>query len=389
MSVINKMLRDLDARQASAPGVPREAGTRVMQGTAGLPGLQGARSSVPALRWVAGLLVLLAASATAWYFYEGGNLSGDRPQPVAAVVVPPVPAPEPEVSQPIVTATTMVQTDGVSSALPAPAPTLTTRPPAALPKAQMQAAPTAPRPPPTRTSRVEPEQALAPEQSLRIESSRAAPRPAGEAIALAAAKPGRMPPDHALIAPAPAVESTPGRSFIPATPQLQRQAATQETLAHAQGLWAAGSREAALDLMREAVAVAERAHHAGTLAAGSPVLPSLVRELVRMELAEGRVSRVLDMLIRLEPALAEQADLWAVRGNAAQRLARHQESVQAYFQALELRPGEPRWMLGAAVSLAALGRLEAAAEQAEKARVAGIVSPEILTYLRQAGVPLK
>jgi MSHA biogenesis protein MshN len=91
----------------------------------------------------------------------------------------------------------------------------------------------------------------------------------------------------------------------------------------------------------------------------------------------------------LEPALSNQADLWAVRGNAAQRLARHQESVQAYFKALALRPNEPRWMLGAAVSLAALGQLDAAAEQAEKARAAGVVSPEILAYLRQAGVPLK
>jgi MSHA biogenesis protein MshN len=141
--------------------------------------------------------------------------------------------------------------------------------------------------------------------------------------------------------------------------------------------------------MREAVAVAERAYNAGSLPADSPVLASLVRELARMELAEGRVSRVLDMLTRLEAALSRQADLWAVRGNAAQRMSRHQESVQAYFKALELRPDESRWMLGAAVSLAAMGRLDAAAEQAEKARAAGVVSPEILTYLRQAGVPLK
>jgi hypothetical protein len=46
-------------------------------------------------------------------------------------------------------------------------------------------------------------------------------------------------------------------------------------------------------------------------------------------------------------------------------------------------------MLGAAVSLAALGRLDAAAEQVERARSLGAVSPEILAYLRQAGVPLK
>jgi Flp pilus assembly protein TadD len=98
---------------------------------------------------------------------------------------------------------------------------------------------------------------------------------------------------------------------------------------------------------------------------------------------------VLEMLTRLEPALSAQADLWAVRGNAAQRLARHQESVHAYLRALELRPDEPRWMLGAAVSLAALGRLEEAAVQAERARASATVSPEILTYLRQAGVPMK
>ena len=141
--------------------------------------------------------------------------------------------------------------------------------------------------------------------------------------------------------------------------------------------------------MREAVAVTERAYNAGTLPADSPVLASLVREQVRMELAEGRVSVVLELLVRLEPALPGQADLWAVRGNAAQRLARHQGAVQAYLRALELRPDEPRWMLGAAVSLAALGRLDAAAEQVERARSLGNVSPEILAYLRQAGVPLK
>jgi tetratricopeptide (TPR) repeat protein len=180
-----------------------------------------------------------------------------------------------------------------------------------------------------------------------------------------------------------------GNTSSASSSQLKRQGAAQETLAHAQSLWAAGSHEQALELMREAVAVAERAYNAGTLPADSPVLASLVRELARMELAEGRVGRVLELLTRLEPALSRQADLWAVRGNAAQRLARHQEAVQAYLKALELRSDEPRWMLGAAVSLAALGRLDAAAEQVERARSLGAVSPEILAYLRQAGVPLK
>lgn len=94
------------------------------------------------------------------------------------------------------------------------------------------------------------------------------------------------------------------------------------------------------------------------------------------------------MLTRLEPALAGAADVWAIRGNAAQRLGRHAESAAAYQRALTLRPNEPRWMLGAAVSLAAQGQTIAAAELAEKARAGGVLSPEVASYLRQSGVIL-
>jgi Flp pilus assembly protein TadD len=118
-------------------------------------------------------------------------------------------------------------------------------------------------------------------------------------------------------------------------------------------------------------------------------LASLARELARMELAEGQVSQALAMLTRLEPALSGFADVWAVRGNAAQRLGRHQESAAAYMMALKLRPDEPRWMLGAAVSLAAQGQTAAAAELAEKARAGGVLSREVAAYLRQLGVALR
>ena len=46
-------------------------------------------------------------------------------------------------------------------------------------------------------------------------------------------------------------------------------------------------------------------------------------------------------------------------------------------------------MLGAAVALAAQGQTAAAAEFAEQARMLTTVSPDVLTYLRQAGVPLR
>ena len=141
--------------------------------------------------------------------------------------------------------------------------------------------------------------------------------------------------------------------------------------------------------MRDALGAAERANMAGTPVDGNSVLAALARELARMELAEGRVSQTLAMLIRLEPVLSGVADVWAIRGNAAQRLGRHAESAAAYQTALKLRPNEPRWMLGAAVSLAAQGQTQAAAELAEKARAGGVLSPEVAAYLRQLGVILR
>ena len=135
-----------------------------------------------------------------------------------------------------------------------------------------------------------------------------------------------------------------------------------------------------MELVREALATAERA------GAADPEIQLLARELARMELAQGRAGQALELLTRLEPRLANQADLWALRGNAAQRLGRHGEAVLAYERALQLRADEPRWPLAAAVSLAALGQLDAAARYVAQARAAGPVNPEVLNYLRQAGV---
>jgi tetratricopeptide (TPR) repeat protein len=160
-------------------------------------------------------------------------------------------------------------------------------------------------------------------------------------------------------------------------------------LVQAQNLWNSGSRDAALDLMQQAIAAAERSAKAASNPAGNAVLLALVREMTRMQLAEGHFGAVWELLTRLEPLLGNQVDLWAIRANAAQRLGRHQDSVHAYMMALQSRPDEQRWLLGTAVSLAALGQTSSATEMAERARALGPVSKDILAYLRQAGVSLR
>ncbi len=169
-----------------------------------------------------------------------------------------------------------------------------------------------------------------------------------------------------------------------------RQSAALEVLAQAQQLWAAGSRNAAIELLRDALVVMERSGQLNhKLPADGTVPGSLIRELAQMELAQGHVGQTLEMLTRFEPAVSGIAELWAIRGNAAQRLGRHADSAVAYLTALKLRPNEPRWMLGAAISLAAQGQIAAATEQAERARAGGALSPELAAYLRQLGVTLR
>ena len=349
MSVINKMLRDLDARRGDArvPGLPQAVIPAAMDGTASVAALGASR----VLRWglVAAVLLLFLA-ALAWYLHATQPVT---PPPVAIVVPAPVLQPPESVVPSSVTA--LEAGAGTVAPPPVEAPVATRVPPA----------------------QAETPAAVIPRKKRR--SSEAAESRPPEAA------PARAPAETAAAMPAPATPpaAAAAEPTVPAAAQ-RRQTAAQEALAQAQALWSSGSREAALELVRESVAAIERAQPLDTA-----LLAQLVREQVRMELALGRPAAVLALLARLEAPLSGQADLWAVRGNAAQRLGRHQESVQAYLAALQLRPGESRWMLGAAVSLAALGQLEAAARQAEQARALGPISPDVLTYLKQAGVSLR
>ena len=354
MSVINKMLRDLDARRGDArvPDLPQAVIPATMHGTASVATLASRR----ALRWVlCAVLLLLILVALAWYLHATQPVT---PPPVVinapASAAPPVEATPPPIAptSEVVASAAAMPPLGEATVLTRETPAQAEPPAAAAPRKKSLGKETVvakPSPPAVQPSR------------LRAPAEAAAPQPL----------------------PTPSSAAAPTESSSLAATQ-RRQVAAQEALAQAQVLWSSGSREAALELVREAVAAVERAQPPDM-----GLLAQLVREQVRMELALGRPGAALAVLTRLESPLSGQADLWAIRGNAAQRLGRHQESVQAYLSALQLRPDEPRWMLGAAVSLAALGQLEAAARQAEQARALGPVSPDVLSYLRQAGVPLR
>lgn len=386
MSVINKMLRDLDSREAPA----------FARGTATVNPLAQTRASASRHSFVAKVAAagVLAALCAGIWLYLGGT------QPNASAGRTPVVSVKENAGPKLATTATTP-----AAALPGAASSIATSPVApvnAVPPADTQTGMVLKMD--TQASLAARVLQSAPPVAATKPPASAAPEPTALAVVTPATTEAAQvrksspplstasPPSAttATTTPVIAAPTTAGLSTsvaVAVAPTLaaQRQAAAADAMAQAQALWNAGSRDAALDLMREAVEVAERGASSGS----TGVLVPLVRELARMELAQGQATRVLELLTRLELAMGGQADLWAVRGNAAQRLGRHQESANAYLQALRLRPDEPRWMLGAAVSLAAQGQVAAAAELAEKARAGGAVSREVATYLRQLGVPLR
>lgn len=179
------------------------------------------------------------------------------------------------------------------------------------------------------------------------------------------------------------VRAPPATSATNVSEARSERAGTADLAAQAQLLWNNGDRRAALALLHSALLRLEQA------AANPGALAQLAREHARMSLAMGQPADALAMLERLEPQLAGVADIWAMRGNAAQRLGQHAQAVAAYQRGLALRPDESRWLLGAAVSLAAMGQTSAAAELAEKARSVKALPPDVANYLRQLGVVVR
>lgn len=442
MSVINKMLRDLDRRQAdgATPVQSWESRTGMTRDTSKSDYSVGAERKQNSTSFAVLMAVLLTAlvfsAAAGGWWYLSQNQPTQRPvdqaKPVsipvpsvavAAVAPAPVPAPSEPIPPVVVAALAPVTVQPVAGAPIAPMTTPTAVVPAApaIPINSKPAVVVTPEPAP---SPVQPKAVVVAAPAVPAIPDKIVPRSATASIAPAlpaaaaklpktesvaptdaplkidrpvplASKPN-VTSNQAVAAPTrPVVERPANRAptaaaaASEAATNASRPSPAMEALAQAQSLWNSGAHQEAIGLAREALVTAERTNLASPSTGNKSVLASLARELARMEMAQGRVREALEMLTRLEPVLFTNADVWAMRGNAAQRLGRHAESVAAYVMALRLRPNEARWMLAAAISLANQGQMADAAELTERARVGGALTPEVAAYLKQLGVPMR
>ncbi|MBC7703039.1 MAG: hypothetical protein H7274_03715 [Rhodoferax sp.] len=411
MSVINKMLRDLDQR-ANVPSVssasqpPARSTIRVTPDVAASSGGVGRRHGYP-LAVFAGLLLGLTVVGIGWWVGLRGSaktlpevriVSVSVPALIQAAVGQPVQPVQPvqpaQIAQPVQPAQlaqagpilglaesnrpgTATVTGAMSAAsatncargLPASVPSVPTVVPLAGVARDSVALGAEGRLASVPATKI-------PQAQLQQGVERLAPPVLANPVASTPAAPGVAVPVSA-------------DAFAAAAPAQQWQGAAVQALAQAQQLWNAGLTDAATSLLAESLLMLERVHGVELPGSGSPVALSLVRELVRMELAQGQPDVALALLKRHDKMVIGQADLLASRGSAAQRVGQHAQASQSYQAALKLRPREPRWMLGAAISLAAMGEVAAAAELVEQARGLDAIKPDILAYLKQLGVPLR
>lgn len=391
MSLVNKMLRDLDARRAG------DAERGVLPTAVTSP---GAEVRVPRSR-MAALLVLavLAAGGVAAYFNFLPTMGPPLPPPVTMAVPPmpsaPVPAP--------------VDTPAAES-IPAPAPML---------------APLAAKPAPApvvATSALTPllpdvvNSSLKLDASLTILPSAAPVRPA--AAKPAAAKPSALAAPVPVPAPAPppAKAAPPAVDFArPATAaaegqieKLDRQttAAEKAEVEYRRGQIA--QRQGAADeaAARYRVALVEQPEHAAArqtltgllierrrfdeaedvLRGGRTLFPLQSywpMTLARLKVERGEAAAALDILQKQAAAGEKSADYQGFHGALLQRFGRAAEAAERYAAATRLAPNEARWWAGMGIALEGAGRVAEARSAYERARSLPGLPPDLAAHVEQ------
>ncbi len=336
MSLINKMLQDLDAR----------GGATVRTATTEVRPVAPERTSRTAIAVGAGIgVVIVAACAVAWYLM--------RPAvPVAPVaVVAPVPgvvrAPAPVVAAPVA--------PPVAVANVPPEPVQPVAAGSAVPAAETKSA--------SRT----------PQKQHRVEAP--APRTAAPLKA-----------EHAPVQPGVTVTSQQQaeNAYRRALSLLQDGHVHDALAGLEQAVYAFPRHEAArqtlIGLLLENGRPDDAMRHLQLALALNPNQPQLAMLLARLQLERG--GPAVATLQRTLPHAAGNADYIAFLAGVLQKQQRHQEAAGQYEAALRLQPQNGVWWMGLGISLQADKRTAEARDAYRKAQAAGL-SPELQQFVER------
>ncbi len=376
MSLINRMLRDLDARQGEG-GLPLPNDIRP------LPGERRARLPI----YLGLAAVVLAALAAAFHFYPPGRAAVE-PAPSASTINA---AP--------------VSTPAVAQQLAPPPSEALVAPPAAAPAAA--AVPAAVQFEPGSAYDLKLSQtadfsayrpAALPAETKKAET-RERPRPAADKPPAAVEKVPASPP---LAGPSLARGggSHIERSAATSTPRERADAAYRQAVGVVnQGRVPEGiamlngalrddgthvpARQLLLKLLFEARHYDEAME---ILQAGLRQIPTQIAwamSLARLQVERGDLAGAWQTLERGLPAAAGNADYQGFAGHVLFRLGRYKDAVLHYAAAARLAPGDGRWWLGLGLAYDADGYSTEAREALQRAKNSGTLSADLRALAEQ------
>ncbi len=387
MSLINKMLQDLDAR--GTPGAQSELGHVQIRAIAARPAV-GRRLFdywPQMLLAVLILLVLLAAAAFAWR-----QMHAPKRMPPPAQPAPVAPAAPAKVAAAQAGAQAALKASGQAAAGVQ----------ASGQGAAKSAAATAPAAAPTAAAAVAPGPVSGPVSSPV----------AGTALAAGTKVPPTQKPalPHApgLRSPASATARTAEAAVIAniklqgkeltsaqraeseyrhATTYLQQGRVTEAIISLNQALQIEPGHDAArqtlVGLLLEAQRTDEAMQRLQEGLARNLNQPELAMLLARLYVDKNDVRSALEVLQKSEAGAQGRADYLAFQGALLQRDKRHKEAAERYTAALRLKPANGVWWMGLGISLQADGRTAEAREAFTRAKNSRTLSAELLSFVEQ------
>ncbi len=349
MSLINKMLQDLDARGSQGGDFIDMDVKSVVS--------ERPRFSTPMIAAVlAGAIALAVAGLLGWRYFK------KPPVVQAPVTIVNVPAAPVAVPAPLPVA--------VPVATPAAAPTVSVAPPAA-PSPRVATGP-APMAKPVALV----EQAAPPAVEPRRRTEAPAPRAVRVVRAPVVAAPvvqGRQPSTH----------KTAQGAYSAALGQLQEGRVNEAMANLEQAVRLDPRHEAARQTLVGLLIEDERPDEAmAQLQAGLALdvrQPSLAMLLARMQIERG--SSGVDTLMRSLPAGTGNGDYHALLAGALQREQRHAEAADQYLAALRTAPQNGVWLMGLGISLQGAKRDAEALEAFQRAKASGNLTAQLTAFV--------
>lgn len=414
MSIINRMLQELDRRHA-AEGPSTAPGTSPGKLAGNVRTVKPARTGLSAFWWIAALVVLVAAAGVAYVTWYGPY------RQAASRVAPASPGPKTPAA-PRGPAAAAPPAPGPASAPAAPPAT----PPPGTPATQgAQAEAPLQQPPkvdmlrlateidtPVAERRAAPARAAPPRSSVDRETVRAKPPPAPEkATAAPAQTPSPATPHAAQPAPSKPVASLHALRGAATDHGRIDKRVSQSTRDRAEGEFRRamtfvnqGRMSEGMDGLRSALALdptyeearqtlvsllleAKRTDDAAVALEEGLSLNSFnsgfAMLLARIRVERGNLGGALDLLQKHESAAQANGEYRAFVAALLQRLNRHDEAIREYLAALTIAPGVGAWWIGLGISQEASSRGKEAAESFRRAKLTGTLNTNLAAYADQ------